>query len=104
MTVEWHTIDLEGEQYRLSFDERVDASRFIVLRNVATFDLALPRVLRRDPNHPNVLAQGLIDGEMHPSGHPVIIYDDPTRELPRHIEQFLIARWSAMRGRLLDQN
>lgn len=75
--VEWHTVD----GYRLSFDVREDASRFIVLRGSGT--------------HAVVFGKGLIDRH-------AVLWDACTLGFgERHsIERELVHRWSAMVGRL----
>lgn len=73
MSVEWHEF---SPGYRISFDVRADASRFIVCVGE------------------RVIAQGLID--VHG-----VLYD--REHAPEPVERELRARWSAMQTRLRNE-
>jgi hypothetical protein len=85
--VEWHTVG----PYRVSFDVRPDASRFIVLLSWAPGTwLALSE---------RVIARGLIEGNFaHPNG-PYLIFDDAV-DLESGTEQEILRLWTAMRDQL----
>lgn len=84
MPVRWY--DVEG--YRVSFDERTDASRFIVVR----------------PGHrPTLVSKGLIDGFGGPTG-TYCLCDSNEELLPTHTMEGAIVRlWEAMRAELLGR-
>lgn len=70
MAVEWHT----HGQYRISFDVRPDASRFIVVTGG------------------ECIARGLIDEDY-------VVYDSPDQKPPALVEQTLVRKWREMRAR-----
>lgn len=70
-------LELDGVTYRMGFDERRDASRFMVSTGR------------------ELVAQGLIDGQV--GREPVIICDEPERPLDPRIADALLGVWRLVR-------
>lgn len=91
--VEWHTV----EGYRVSFDRRTDASRFIVMGHLTERHLRQFRAAREP------IAKGLIEGNgyVHGTGEPLLILDHPySDELPLAIQVGMLEAWKRMADRL----
>jgi hypothetical protein len=90
--VEWHNVG----PYKVSFDVREDASRFIV---IALRPEVSWRVVRT-----HLVAQGLIDGSgWH--GEPYLLFDRaPQADLGTDVQSEILRLWSAMRDRLRSRS
>lgn len=92
--VEWHSVG----QHRVSFDRRLDSSRFVVMEPAPPREIARWRPARQ------AIATGLIDGNGYADGlgEPIVVIDPQHSDvLPASVTTELIEAWKAMVDRAL---
>lgn len=102
MSVEWH--DIAG--YRVSFDARLEASRFIIVQDErpAWWRRLLARAAGAPygPREtvPVIVGRGLIEGD-----GPYVLWDEAPAdtEVATTVATVMLAKWSEMRARLLEE-